>query len=362
MNVIKNRTILHESVSLLYQEGHINKGEKERLHERGIVDHIPSDGSTRIFFRISLEKKSYCVGVLPGENSLRAKAEASSAYFLGKHLFSKQIPVPEILGWDRKKSLILYEDCGEQRLHDTVLQYRSGRGGKERLLSLYGRIVSSLCRMQVYGAHGFDNRWCFDTSYYDKEVMIAREAHYFLNSFLCNMLGYSQTIHGLQEEFEDIAKYAGQGIGTANYFLHRDFQSRNIMMDNNEFMFIDYQAGRLGPLGYDLASLLIDPYCRLENEIQDILKERYLGELEKLIPVSKEQFLKQFEFLFVQRNMQIIGAFSNLYKIKRKLFFKEYIHPSVVQLQQTLTAKNFLQYTVLRKTVERAVKEMKDYV
>ena len=106
--------------------------------------------------------------------------------------------------------------------------------------------------------------------------MIARESRYFLRSFWQEMCG-REVPDGIDDEFQEIASQAA-GNGP-DVFLHRDFQSRNIMIKDGAVRFIDYQGGRLGPPGYDLASLLIDPYMGLSAEFQEEMLHYYLDVL-----------------------------------------------------------------------------------
>ena len=122
--------------------------------------------------------------------------------------------------------------------------------------------------MQVRGAVSFDPKWCWDTPQYDRMLMLERESGYFLQAFWQDLLGMEEP-PGLQEEFFELADRAARI--PAGYFLHRDFQSRNIMIHGGEACIIDFQGGRLGPLAYDLASLLIDPYVALPDDFPSFI-------------------------------------------------------------------------------------------
>jgi len=99
---------------------------------------------------------------------------------------------------------------------------------------------------------------------------------------------------------------------------------------------LDWQGGRLGPMGYDLASLLIDPYTSLSNQEKSLIYERYLGLLSENFPEEVEAFRKSFPYLALQRNLQILGAFSFLSRVRKKKHFERYIVPAVVTLRDLL--------------------------
>jgi hypothetical protein len=215
--------------------------------------------------------------------------------------------------------------------------------------------VKQLTAMQCRGAEDFDRSWCWDGGRYDTRLMIDRESGYFLRAFWQGLLGH-EAADGVQEELEEIARLAGQA--PADFFLHRDFQSRNIMIKEGAVRFIDFQGGRLGPLGYDLASLLIDPYTSLPLPVQDDLLAEYLRAIADYRVIDEAEFKKQYMLLAFQRNMQIVGAFSFLYKVRRKIFFMKFIHPSLVSLRNRLEESLFNDYPLIRTLVDRGLKEL----
>jgi aminoglycoside/choline kinase family phosphotransferase len=99
---------------------------------------------------------------------------------------------------------------------------------------------------------------------------------------------------------------------------------------------IDFQGGRLGPLQYDLASLLIDPYVELPQNLQDRLLSDYLTRLSEFVPVDRGRFLHAYEYCAINRNLQILGAFAFLSRQKGKKDFEPYIPPALKSLKQRL--------------------------
>jgi aminoglycoside/choline kinase family phosphotransferase len=127
----------------------------------------------------------------------------------------------------------------------------------------------------------------------------------------------------LDIEFEDLTPdfyHLADRIQELSYegFMHRDFQSRNIMVNGADIFFIDFQGGRMGPIQYDLASLLIDPYTALSQPLQAQLLNFAPIISTKLIPLSPERFQKGFHYCAISRNLQILGAFGFLSRVKKK--------------------------------------------
>ncbi len=330
---------------LMAESGLISPGEVKRFSRLGEVRRIQSDGSCRRFFRIGMEGKELCLAVAPATADGKDLLEARAAGTIGLHLLAGGVPVPAIYGWDRECGLILFEDLGDIRLHDQIVSC-----SVENLHRWYKPVIEGLINMQEVGVKGFDSSWCWDTPRYDQELMVARESRYFLRSFWQDVLGRAAP-DGIDDEFREIASLAAGG---EDVFLHRDFQSRNIMVKDGLPRFIDYQGGRLGPAGYDLASLLIDPYASLPLEFQEDMLALYL-DLSAKGSVAGKAFRRQYAFLALQRNLQIIGAFSYLSRMRKKVFFSGYILPSLRMLQERLGQSFFVSFPVLREMVDTAV-------
>ncbi|MCI5159544.1 MAG: aminoglycoside phosphotransferase, partial [Candidatus Electrothrix sp. AUS1_2] len=235
-----------------------------------------------------------------------------------------------------------------QRLHDVVQEKGTD---SEQVIRLYRQAVSELARMQVRGSEGFDPAWCWDTPRYDSALMLERESGYFLRAFCRDFLRLEIDEEKIAKEFHTLADKAS--LAEATFFLHRDFQSRNIMIRQDRVRFIDYQAGRLGPLAYDLASLLIDPYAALPIQFQEELLEHYLDTLTGLLPYDRSRFRQEYPSLALQRNLQILGAFAFLSQQRGKPFFRQYLAPALGSLQGLLAKTATAEYPYLTALCRR---------
>jgi aminoglycoside/choline kinase family phosphotransferase len=219
--------------------------------------------------------------------------------------------------------------------------------------------VIALAQMQVLGRENFKPAWCWDTPCYDRKLMLERESGYFLRALCRDLLKLELDEAALAQEFSRLADQAGQA--DASFFLHRDFQSRNIMVQPGRVRFIDYQAGRLGPLAYDLASLLIDPYAALPQAMQNTLLEQYLDALNALLPYDREQFRREYLPLAIQRNLQILGAFAFLSSQRGRPFFAQYIPPALHSLRSLLAKLPPAEYACLRAATEQCLRSISQH-
>lgn len=315
------------------------------------------DGSQRAFYRLRFPDAASVVAIMPAGRDSAQMAEARSAWLIGMHLHRAGIPVPEPLAYDDASGMILFEDLGDLRLHDYLRERTVG--DDEELLRIYGTVVRELVRMQVVGGQGFQTSWCWQTPSYDRELMLARESGYFLEALCQGLLRLTTYTTALRREFEDIADQAA--AAPAHFFLHRDFQSRNLMLKEGRVRIIDFQGGRLGPLAYDLASLLIDPYVGLTDPVQDALLVEYLRELHLHLRYDPDRFREEYFYLALQRNLQILGAFAFLGGKRGKSFFLPFIRPALQSLQSRLSLEGHGRFPVLGHLVQTCLERMEHH-
>jgi aminoglycoside/choline kinase family phosphotransferase len=304
---------------------------------------LQGDGSTRLFWRITTPtlKQSLITMANPPEDN--ASTRENFAYvMIGKHLRGKGIPVPEIYQYDLEHGRFIMEDMGHTSLQDMVCS-------KQNPLPIYEKVLTHLFQMQIEGAKGFDPAWCCHTQRYDRTVMRRYESDYFRDAFLSNYLGLKKEWPELETPFNHLAETGSRA--DSGFFLHRDFQSRNIMISKGAIGIVDWQGGRLGPLGYDIASLLIDPYTALSRTQRNKLYQTYLLLIKEHNAKWIDSFERYFPYLAIQRNLQILGAFSYLTKKMKKRYFEDYIPASLESL-----------YGLLHQVGDRELSPLKELV
>lgn len=290
---------------------------------------IPGDGSRRVFWRIipDVPSPSYILMENPPADVFSRRENLAYA-MIGRHLYEKALPLPKIHRFDQPKGIFIMEDMGETTLQESL------KGETDRI-QVYKPVVEVLLRLQVEGAEGFDTGWTCQTERYDRVVMRSLEAEYFRDSFLSRYAGLKGEWEDLEVPFDHLAKMASTSEG--RFFLHRDFQSRNIMIHERKIGILDWQGGRLGPLAYDLASLLIDPYTDLTVPERQRAYRHYLDCLRDRDPGQVNAFQESYPYLAIQRNLQILGAFSFLTMERGKSYFAAYIPVALKTLRGLLS-------------------------
>ncbi len=295
----------------------------------GQVIPLQGDGSNRRFFRIKQDHFSSLL-ISPQEGPF-GRREAAAYVSIAKFLGRKGLPVPKILAYEEETGYILVEDLGDQRLQDLSVE-------EQKLI--YPLVIKILVSFQQ-ARKGFDLRWTLETPRYDAALMWEREALYFVESFLgkfCGVKGEKRLLEELEALWQEAQKYLKEEV-----LLHRDFQSRNIMIKDGRPYLIDFQGARLGPPAYDLASLLLDPYSSLPAPFQEELLHLYLQERET------DTLPGYFHFALF-RLFQVLGALAKL-SLYGKTWFAAYI-PCALQRLKYILQTQFSGARFLLKTLE----------
>jgi aminoglycoside/choline kinase family phosphotransferase len=292
---------------------------------------LAGDGSDRRFYRLLGSPTAVLLfHPFPPGGEVN---ENDSYYLVGRHLREKGAPVPEIYTYCREEFWMLIEDLG-----DISLESASKRQSQEsQSRHWYRQALEILVDLQIKGREDFDTSWCFDTPVLNRPFLWERECGYFVRAFLNNYLGLKTTVEELGPDFERLL--TGALPPGPNYFLHRDYQSRNLFLTGGRLRVIDFQGGRLGPLGYDVASLLIDPYVDLSPAWQAELLDYYLDLLKGRLEVDPAAFREQYYHLALCRNLQVLGAYGYLTKVKGKDNFARYIPAAVAGLRLRLAER-----------------------
>ena len=316
---------------------------------------LAGDGSDRRFCRLRNPDGGSLLAVLPSLASPAGMQEARAVYHIGRHLGRCGVVVPQCYGYDEPTGIVLCEDLGDQLLHTALADCTAK--DKQRL---YEEAIDALALLQVKGREGFDPDWCCDTVRYDRRLMIQRESEYFRDAFCNNLLGINDFSQELAGEFEHLAELAS--AQPADFLLHRDFQSRNLMLCQGRVRIIDFQGARFGPLGYDLASLLLDPYAALDGVLREQLQTYYITAISGYIPLDPHSFNEGYYYLFLQRNLQILGAFAFLSQQKGKVFFKDFLKPALVSLAEHLAGEAGAPFPCLRALLGKSFPLLEQYL
>jgi aminoglycoside/choline kinase family phosphotransferase len=242
-----------------------------------------------------------------------------------RHFRRHGLPVPEIYAEDLSQGAYLEQDLGDTTLFEFLSRNRSGASIAAPAVEAYRKVVAWLPRFQVEAGRDLNYKVCYPRASFDRQS-IAWDLNYFKYYFL-RLAGIPFNEQALEDDFSRLTKF----LLSANrdYFLYRDFQSRNIMLWEGAPFFLDYQGGRKGALQYDIASLLYDAKADLPPELRQELLDRYLDSLTDLIPspggaaktATRATFMQHYYAYVYVRIMQALGAYGFRGFYERKTHF-----------------------------------------
>src|SRR5438445_80345 len=251
-------------------------------------------GSGRKVIRLASDRFS-AIGIL-----YDVREENVAFLEFSRHFRRHHLPVPEIYAEDLDQGAYLEEDLGDVTLFDFLSKNRAGDSVSPQAVESYRKVVAVLPRFQVEAGRDLNYKVCYPRASFDRQS-IAWDLNYFKYYFL-RLAGIPFNEQALEDDFSRLTKF----LLSANrdYFMYRDFQSRNIMMRNGHPFFLDYQGGRKGALQYDVASLLYDAKADLAPELRQQLLDQYLAKLADFTGLSRDKFMQHYYAYVYIRIMQ----------------------------------------------------------
>ncbi len=305
-------TFIKDSIDKLYQSW---SSEKPTT-----ITPMPQSGSDRQYYRIASSTRQ----VIAVYNIDQKENQTFIDYT--NHFREKNVNMPEILAYDKSKCIYLLEDLGDT----TLLQYlEESRKTKERLpetvLDKYKKALAQLAHLQIKGIEGLDIKQYHNPDSFNKQNMLW-DLNYFKYCFLKpNKVSFEEQL--LEQDFHALADYLD---GNWQYFMFRDFQSRNIMLKEEKVYFIDYQGGKKGPLQYDVVSLLFQAKANLPNAQRGELLDYYIEKLQQYTIVDITQFKEKYYGFVLLRTLQVLGAYGFKGYLEQKKHFLDSI-PFAIQ-------------------------------
>lgn len=294
------------------------------------TESLPQSGSYREYIRL-IGKKISVIAVYNED-----KKENNAFITFSNHFKMKGLPVPTIYFVSEENDFYIQEDLGSTCLFDCLLNEQGNVVLDNNAVVLYEKSIKSLIQFQLNAGQGLDLSACYPRKNFDKQS-IMWDLNYFKYYFLkLAKIPFDEQL--LEDDFNTFADFLLEAPN--DYFLYRDFQSKNIMIQNGELFFIDYQGGRKGALQYDLASLLFDSVPDLSADLREQLLNFYIQELKKFQSVDEHDFKSKYTGFVLVRLMQAMGAYGFRGFFERKEHFLKSIPYAVKHVDSVLENYN----------------------
>ncbi len=268
-------------------------------------------GSGRNIIRLSNDHAS-AIGILYG-----VREENAAFLEFSRHFRRHGLPVPEIYEEDLENGAYLEEDLGDLTLFDLLSKNREGDKVAPQVIEAYRKVVTFLPRFQIEAGRNLNYSVCYPRGSFDRQS-IAWDLNYFKYYFL-RLAGIPFNEQALEDDFDLLTTFLLRA--PSDYFLYRDFQSRNIMLRERQPFFLDYQGGRKGALQYDIASLLFDAKADLPPALRQQLLDLHIDTVAEFTALDREAFLHDYYPFVYVRIMQALGAYGFRGFYERKTHF-----------------------------------------
>jgi aminoglycoside/choline kinase family phosphotransferase len=283
-------------------------------------------GSGRKIIRLANEKIS-AIGILYG-----VREENVAFIEFSKHFLRHGLPVPEIYAEDLPEGAYLEQDLGDITLFDFLSKNRAGEDIAPPVVEAYRKVVAVLPRFQIEAGYDVNYHVAYPCTSFDRQS-IAWDLNYFKYYFL-RLAGIPFNEQALENDFGRLTEFLLSA--RRDYFLYRDFQSRNIMLPGGQPFFVDYQGGRKGALQYDIASLLYDAKADLPPALRQQLLDHYLDTLAGYTQLDREAFMRHYYAYVYVRIMQAFGAYGFRGFFERKAHFLQSVPYALKNLRWLL--------------------------
>lgn len=303
---------------------------------------IGSGGSDRRYFRVLNDGKSAVL------MECRPDDPDYERHILYTRFFSSHsVPVPGLITTNEQRKQALFEDLGDTTLysylklpHDEEHIEDIYRSVIDIAVSLHAQVTRHVSELPLLASRIFDYdhlRW--ETNYFLERFVLGMK-----NIVLKDRKALDEELHRLAQKTDSFPKSV----------IHRDFQSQNIMLTPGGMPHvIDFQGARMAPAAYDIASMLWDPYYRLNDGLRARLLDYYVDEMKHASAGFDERtFRESLLPCRMQRHMQALGAYGFLSAVKGKKYFEKHI-PEALRMLVEETEEAGQEYPALCQLVLR---------
>lgn len=305
------------------------------------IEKLFGHASSRTYYRIFLsDGQTYILMQMPegassiSEEITRASSAPQELPFLNiqRYLAELRLPVPEVYGWFPDQRFMILKDLG-----DDLLEVFLKQGDEEAKIREYQKAIDLLVAIQKKTSQAPSSNCVAYARQFD-EHLLNWEFDHFLEFGIEDRFQIELS-PSAKKEFENWTRRITQEIlKFPQGWTHRDFQSRNLIVKNKQLFLLDFQDALIGPIVYDLVSLLRDSYIPLSWDSVKKLMEYYLFQREdsKIPWESPQEFSRYFDLVTLQRKLKDAGRFQYIHTVKKNSNFLPYVAPSLGYVKEAL--------------------------
>lgn len=326
------------------------------------IEKLPGDASTRKYYRVHTHGKANNQDssndlplslILMSTDPFTAEGENLNFLAIQKHLIQAGVDVPRVVDFSAENGFILLEDLGDT----TLLRALQDVGSVEVEQVYFEKAIDAIVQMHTQSGpkHSKANIPGFNLKFDHEKLMW--EVNFTVEHFYLKHLQRefrNKDLEMIQSGFSSICHELEK---QPTVFTHRDYHSRNIMVsdssasEDSRFVMIDFQDARMGPMAYDLASLLRDSYYQLDEAQVYRLSHYYYQQMKargvELQP--EDEFNRIFDLMAVQRNFKAIGSFASFLNRRGNPAYLKFIGNTFENIRRNLG--KYPEFTKLREVL-----------
>lgn len=294
---------------------------------------LAGDASSRKYYRIISDDKSW---VLMDWEPFSETVDDYPLLSVLQHFQKHSVHTPKIIAKSPSEGLLIQEDLGDLTLERKFWENQN----QESIIPFYKQALDELIKIHYKASLDKTNCHAFKIAF-DTEKLLWELNYAYKNLLegLCGIQFTPQESKALQEDFTDICEILDR---EEKFISHRDYHSRNLMIKLGKMRVIDFQDARLGPVQYDLVSLLKDSYVDMNPDISNKLLKYYLDERAKTYKAVSD--LKHFNYIYeiqsIQRCFKACGSFASFYVMRKDTRYLKYIHHTLLKVKESLEKNN----------------------
>ncbi len=250
-----------------------------------------------------------------------------------EHFRDHAIKVPNLVKMSPSEGLVLLEDLGDLTLERKFWENQN----QETALPFYKKSMDELLKIHIRASEKPNDCTAFKIEF-DKAKFLW-EMNYGLDNLIkgiCRWTLSSQVENEIKSIFGDVCERLDK---EPKCIAHRDYHSRNLMIKLDDVRVIDFQDARLGPVQYDLVSLLRDSYVNMNDEMANQLLLYYREKSSEMGHklASPDQFSEIYEIQTIQRCFKACGSFSSFYNQRGDTRYLKYLSSTLKRVTRSLT-------------------------
>lgn len=314
------------------------------------ISQLLGAGSSRRYYRVATGAGRSVIA------TIGTSVKENEAFItMSRHFMSQGLDVPEVFAVTDDGMAYLQSDLGDTSLFDSLASARATGIWLQDDVKVLEKTVKSLVDLQFTNVGDIDFSRCYPLPSMDRRSVLW-DLNYFKYCFLKAVVSEIDEVR-LEADFECLADMV-LSDEVPSGFMYRDFQSRNVMLNDGTPCFIDFQGGRRGPCLYDIVSFLWQAKAAYPADLRAHLLDVYAEALNEKIGCDTEVLYRHLSSFILFRTLQVLGAYGFRGYFERKTHFLQSIPPALGNLAELLDKHGFGQLPYLREVMTEVIAEM----